>query len=109
LALCQRYFASLGSGVNNTSLGFGISVNTTALAAYVKYPTTMRAQPTAVFNNLQVSNTISYSANCTVSTSYFGTDSALIYAITSAVQTAYQPAHLICTGSTSYLQLSTEL
>jgi hypothetical protein len=109
LANCQRYFASLAGGVLNTSLGVGLSTGASFASVYVKYPVTMRTQPSAVFNTLLVSDQVSYSTAATVTTSYFGTDSANIYASTAAVQTTFRPAHLICNTSASSLQLSAEL
>lgn len=49
LFLCQRYFLTLTSGESapaNDTLGLGVAVSSTVISVPVRYPTTMRTDPT---------------------------------------------------------------
>jgi hypothetical protein len=112
LALCQRYFSKLqndGTG-GDIQLGFGIQQSTTSGQMYIKYPTTMRAEPTASISSLQVSNLRSFSANATLSSISAGFDTANLAVSFSANGFTDAPCCLIISNNTAgFLALSSEL
>jgi hypothetical protein len=112
LSLCQRYFAKLnndGTG-GDIQLGFGIQQSTTSGQIYIKYPTTMRAEPTASISSLQVTNLRSFSANATLSSISPGFDTANLAVSFGANGVTDAPCGLVISNNTAgFLALSSEL
>ena len=80
LALCQRYYARLGSysgGGLYTAYASGLVSASTAAVLYLKYPVNMRATPT-INQSTTAINDNSVQAVTAMSTSYAGTDSAYV-------------------------------
>jgi hypothetical protein len=110
LMLCQRYYQKLGLK-NNAYLGAGNTQTTGQGAVYVKYAMTMRASPTGTFSNLNVGDGYNYGRAVTsFGTSYYGTDSAAITAVTAASDmTANRPLLFYPSSDAGYLELTAEL
>ena len=109
LALCQRYCFKLQTTSNYGPYGMGHGTGTTNFRAIIKYPVTMRAQPTLSFS---AANTFQWSFgnvltliqaaeyaydNCSIGCDTTGTATNSAYLLTSANNT------------TSYIQGSAEL
>ena len=107
LQLCQRYYQRMNSVSAFTVFGSGACNGATTANIYVKYPTTMRSQPTSSQSNLIINTT----ADRTITTTalYAGNDSCLLqYGISGA--TAGHAAVLIANNSTTaFLDFAAEL
>jgi hypothetical protein len=90
-----------------TVFGSGVCGNTTTANIYVKYPTTMRSQPTSSQSTLIISTTADRTISGT--TLYAGNDSCLLqYSVTGV--TAGHGAILIANNSTSaFIDFAAEL
>ena len=112
LIMCQRYYAKLnndGSG-NAVSLGFGVQPSTTQAIVYVKYPVTMRTEPTCSIYQTSVSDLTTFDQSATLQTLYAGYSSASVAVTTSAVGAQFRPAALVINANQAgYLDLSAEL
>lgn len=111
LALCQRYYAKLGGTTSGEGLGAG-NLQDAANSGwfYVKYPTTMRAAPTASYSSLRASNNADY--NLTVSSirgQTNGIDSSNIGFNFSTGGTLYYPVQLQTSATSGFLSFSAEL
>jgi hypothetical protein len=107
LANCQRYYQKMNSISAFTAFGSGVCFATNVANMYVKYPTTMRSQPTSSQSNLIISATAD--RTITGTTLYAGNDSCLLqYAISGA--TAGHGAALIANNSTTaFIDFAAEL
>lgn len=112
LLKCQRYYAKLnndGSG-NAVSLGFGVQSSTTQSVIYVKYPVTMRAEPTCSIYLTSSSDLTTADTPATLSNFYAGYSSASIAVSTAASGAQFRPAALVINiNQAGYLDLSAEL
>jgi hypothetical protein len=107
LANCQRYYQKMTSVSPYTVFGSGVCGQTTNTNVYVKFPTTMRAQPTSSQSNLNIFTTAD--RTITGTTLYAGNDCCLLqYSISGA--TAGHASVLIATNSTTaFIDFSAEL
>jgi hypothetical protein len=107
LANCQRYYQKMTSVSAYTVFGSGVCPNTAAANIYVKYPTTMRSQPTSSQSTLQISTSGNIAIAST--TLYAGNDCCLLqYGVSGA--TAGHGAILIANNSTTaFIDFSAEL
>jgi hypothetical protein len=107
LALCQRYYQRMTSVSAFTAFGSGAMTNAGAANIYVKYPTTMRSQPTSSQSTLIVASTANFAISGT--TLYAGNDCCLLqYAVSGA--TAGHGAVLLANNSTTaFLDFAAEL
>jgi hypothetical protein len=112
LMLCQRYFAKLtydGTG-GEVLVGIGIQSSTTDAWNYVKYPVTMRTEPTASISSLQLSNFRSFSSDATLTAIYAGYDSGTVRCSMAASGTTDAAIFLQIKNNTAgFLALSAEL
>jgi hypothetical protein len=107
LANCQRYYQRMISGSAFTVFGSGVTTNATSANIYVKYPTTMRSQPTSSQSNLIISTTAD--RTITGTTLYAGNDCCLLQYLISGA-TAGHGAILVANNSTTaFLDFSAEL
>jgi hypothetical protein len=107
LANCQRYYQKMNSISAFTAFGAGSCSTTTTANIYVKYPTTMRSQPTSSQSTLIISTTAD--RTITATTLYAGNDCCLLqYGVTGV--TAGHAALLYANNSTTaFLDFSAEL
>jgi hypothetical protein len=104
---CQRYYQKMISGSAFTVFGSGVATNATSANMYVKYPTTMRSQPTSSQSNLIISTTAD--RTITGTTLYAGNDCCLLQYLISGA-TAGHGAILVANNSTTaFLDFSAEL
>jgi hypothetical protein len=112
LMLCQRYFAKMqndGSGAN-VSLGVGTQTTTTDAYINIKYPVTMRSEPTVAISNTEVTDFTNFSNAATLSSNLMGYDSGTITCSYTTGGTANRPIFLIIANNTTgFLSLSAEL
>jgi hypothetical protein len=112
LQLCQRYYAKLthdGTG-NEVLLAIGIQTSTTDTWCYVKYPVTMRTEPTASISSLRLSNFRSFSSTATLTAIYPGFDTGTIRCSMTAGGSPDLPIFLqIENGTAGFIALSSEL
>ena len=112
LALAQRYFAKFsndGTGIGGIAVGFQSS--TTAPTFSIKYPQTMRSEPTVSISSLTSSDHITYDTAVTaLSTVLMGFSSGNIFVTTAIAGVQYRPCSLTITNNTSgFLSLASEL
>jgi hypothetical protein len=112
LSLCQRYYAKLqndGTG-GEVLLGTGLQTSTTNAFVYVKYPVTMRAEPTASISSLRLSNFRSFATDTTLQAIFAGFDTAAVQCSMSAGGAQDAAIFLqITNNTTGFLALSSEL
>jgi len=111
LALCQRYFARLGS-LSGNYVGFGAGIcDTTSIGfIYIKYPVTMRGTPTLSQSNTAVYSTTVAFATSSIGTTYYGGDSLAANINVTGTMTAGRGATLVGNNNASaYVDLSAEL
>jgi hypothetical protein len=112
LSLCQRYFAKMqndGTG-NNVSLGVGTQTDTTNAFINVKYPVTMRSEPTATITNTELTDFTNFSNAATLASISAGFDTATVTVTYSSAGTANRPVFLIVANNTTgNISLSAEL
>lgn len=112
LQLCQRYYAKLtydGTG-GEVVLGTGFQTSSTNAWAYIKYPVTMRTEPTASIFSLRVSNFRSFSTDCSLAGVFAGFDTASLLLTMSASGAQDLPLFLQIQNDTAgFLALSSEL
>jgi hypothetical protein len=112
LSLCQRYYAKLtydGTG-GEVLVGNGLQTNTTSAWLYIKYPVTMRSEPTASITSLSLSNFRSFSNAATLQGISAGYDTAALNCSMSAGGTTDAPILLQIQNNTAgFLALSSEL
>jgi hypothetical protein len=112
LALCQRYFSKLnndGAG-SSTPIASGIQSNTTAAVLCTTFPVTMRAEPTAVFSNLEATDFVGWAAAATQTAFNAGFNTAQIQASHAANGAQYRPVFLrIATDTSGQITFSAEL
>ena len=78
LQLCQRYYAKIGLKAG-AFIGAGNTYSAALGAAYVKYPVTMRTNPTASFSNLTAGDGYNYGRSvASFGSSQIGSDSSQI-------------------------------
>jgi len=113
LALCQRYYQQwTGNGVSTqTIIGLGFQVSTTATAATVYSSVPLRTTPTILFNNLIVSNSVSFDAAVSaIAVTAFSSTSAYLSVITASAGGSGTAIRLSPTSSSSgYFAYSAEL
>jgi hypothetical protein len=112
LAMCQRYYAKLnndGSG-GDITLGFGIQTATTTAIIYIKYPVTMRTEPTATISNLVTSDFVNFSADATLGAIQPAYDSGSLNVSYASNGAQLRPIGLAIKNNTSgFIALSAEL
>jgi hypothetical protein len=112
LALCQRYYAKFtydGTG-SEVLIGTGLQTSTTSGWLYIKYPVTMRSEPTASIATLRLSNFRSFSSPATLQAIYAGYDTAAINCTMGASGATDAPIFLQIENNTAgFLALSSEL
>jgi hypothetical protein len=112
LSLCQRYFAKMqndGTG-NNVSLGVGTQTDATNAFINVKYPVTMRSEPTATITNTELTDFTNFSNAATLASISAGFDTATVTVTYSSAGTANRPVFLIVANNTTgNISLSAEL
>ena len=112
LAMCQRYFSKLnndGSG-GDVALGFGMQSATTTAVMYIKYPITMRTEPTATASNIATGDFVNFTVDSTLNSIQPGYDSASVTVAFASTGAQLRPVALLIRNNTSgYLALSAEL
>ena len=112
LAMCQRYYFRTTSGVDYGTVGFGgIGASTTAGAGFLKYPVTMRTNPTSIdYSTLAVNDTATITAITSV-TANKATPDILDFTWNCASGiTQFRPYKIITNNSSAgYLGVSAEL
>jgi len=111
LQLCQRYFAKLGGTTSNEGLAAG-NLQDVASSGwfYVKYPTTMRAAPTAAFSSLRATNNADYTLTVSsIRGQVSGIDSSNMGFNFSSSGTTYAPVQLQTSATAGFLSFSAEL
>jgi len=111
LALCQRYFARLGSlSGNYVGFGAGMCDTTSTGFIYIKYPVTMRGTPALSQSNTCIYSTTATFATSSLGTVYYGGDSLAANVNVTGTMTAGRGAMLIGNNNASaYIDLSAEL
>lgn len=111
LALCQRYYARLGSlSGNYVGFGAGMCDTTSTGFIYIKYPVTMRGTPTLAQSNTAVYSTTAAFATSSVGTTYYGGDSLAANINVTGTMSIGRGATLIGNNNSSaYVELSAEL
>jgi hypothetical protein len=107
LANCQRYYAKMTSVAAYTVFGSGVCQNTAAANIYVKYPTTMRSQPTSSQSTLQIGTTANYAISST--TLYAGNDCCLLQCNVSGVTAGHGAVLIANNSTTAFLDFAAEL
>jgi len=111
LQLCQRYYWR-ATGPNDSPIGSGLSISTTAASVYVKLPVTMRIVPAVNAISMVITDAANYNASITsVSLVVGGTDAVrLNVACSGGGMTQYRPALMDQLGSgASYTEFNSEL
>jgi hypothetical protein len=112
LAMCQRYYFRTTTGVDYGTVAFGgIGASTTAGAAFLKFPVTMRTNPTAIeFSTLAVNDTASIIAVTSVTLNKATPDTLDLTWNTAAGVTQFRPYKVISNNSAAgYLAVTAEL
>jgi hypothetical protein len=112
LAMCQRYYFRTTSGVDYGTVAFGgIGATTTAGAAFLKYPVTMRTNPTAIeYSTLAVNDTATITAVTSVTLNKATPDTLDLTWNTASGITQFRPYKLVTNNSTTgYLAVTAEL
>jgi hypothetical protein len=107
LAMCQRYYFKLMTSGNDGAIGSGYNDTTSTTYDFVKFPVTMRANPTLSASGLKITGV--YSPSLTINSTIVGTDSATLISTTGSGVTAGQGHLLTLNSSTAYLQGTAEL
>jgi hypothetical protein len=112
LLMCQRYFAKLtsdGSGAD-VVMGMGMQQSTTTAFFYIKYPTTMRAEPTATISGMAVGNQINFTNAATLTLLSPAYDTASLNVSYAAAGAGQLPICLLSqSGVAGSISLSSEL
>lgn len=114
LAACQRYYYRYTAVQANTNFGVGMNQSTTAGNHYIKFPITLRTQPTSVdFSTLNISDYASYGAAITtlaIVGNASGVDTVNVVSGGATGMTSQAPSFLRgTTAGTSYIAFSAEL
>jgi hypothetical protein len=112
LLRCQRYYAELNNDGTGTAvgLGAGVQATTTLGTVFVKYPITMRSEPTISFFSVAATNYIAWDAAATLTSSFPGYASAGVSFSFSANGTGGSPVFLnIAANTAGYIDFSAEL
>jgi hypothetical protein len=112
LAACQRYYFRTTSGVDYGTVGFGgIGATTTAGAGFLKYPVTMRTNPTSIdYSTLAVNDTATITAITTVTANKATPDTLDFTWNCASGITQFRPYKIVTNNSTAgYLGVSAEL
>jgi hypothetical protein len=112
LAMCQRYYFRTTSGVDYGTVAFGgIGTNTTSGAAFLKFPVTMRTNPTAIeYSTLAINDTTAITAITSVTLNKATPDTLDITWNTASGVTQFRPYKVISNNSASgYLAATAEL
>jgi hypothetical protein len=107
LALCQRYYQKMTSVSLFTCFGSGMCPNTTTANIYIKYPNTMRSQPTSSQSTLVIATTTDRTITSTVL--YAGNDSCLLQCGVSGVTTGHGAILYASNSTTAFLDFAAEL
>ena len=107
LALCQRYYAKLGSLGSSAFVAFGVGRfnNATSADVYIKYPVSMRSSPTVSASNVGISGA-TFSSLGSV---FAGTDTLLLGVNCSGATTGQSALLLGNNSSSAFVDLSAEL
>jgi len=112
LLMCQRYFAKMqndGTGADAT-LAMGMQQSTTQAFFCVKYPVTMRAEPSATISGLAVGDQIAFTNAATLANIFPTYDTATITATFAAAGAQYRPCCLLILNNTAgFITFSSEL
>ena len=112
LALCQRYFAKLsGDGSSTSGLGNGFNYTASSSSITIKYPVTMRAEPTVTQANITITDNTSYDAVVTsIGTALMGFSSGLVFLNHGSSGTQFKVCNLVTTSDVNgFLALTAEL
>ena len=112
LALCQRYFQSYNGdgGAVKAVMPYQSAASTGELDAYMVLPVRMRSAPTAAISNLTAYDGNTTAASLTSITTYNNTSSIFGCYFGVSGLTAFRPYMVMtASGTTGYLQLSSEL
>ena len=109
LSMCQRYYWKM-TGQNFTSYGTGGTASTSSGFATVMYPATMRSAPTITTSNVYADDVTTITNLITVTTAYYGQNSARLGFTFPSGGAAYRPI-MIDAGpaSNSYIDATSEL
>ena len=112
LLMCQRYYAKLqndGSGAD-AGLGLGLQTATTTAKIFVKYPVTMRTEPTVIGSNVVVSDFTNFTNDATVNSIQAAYDTCNLTVSFTAAGVQLYPIGLSIKNNTSgYVAFSAEL
>ena len=112
LQLAQRYFAKLqndGSG-SDVTVGIGVQQSGTGATFYVKYPVTMRAEPTASSSSVSVTDHIGFTNAATLTSTSAAYDSCSLSFIHASAGAVYRPIFLdVSPSTTGFIAFSAEL
>ena len=112
LQLAQRYFAKLqndGSG-SDVTVGIGVQQSGTGATFYVKYPVTMRAEPTASSSSVSVTDHIGFTNAATLTSTSAAYDSCSLSFIYASAGAVYRPIFLdVSPSTTGFIAFSAEL
>jgi hypothetical protein len=115
LALCQRYYAQLGSVSGGSgayaALGAGYCTSGTNFNVYCKHPVSMRSAPTVTFSSIYAVSYPNQPAVTSINATYPGSDSSMISFAASAGGLTAGNGTLVATSGTTagYIGLSSEL
>ena len=112
LIMCQRYYAKMqndGTGADAT-LAMGMQQNTTQAFFCVKYPVTMRAEPTVAISNLAVGDQVVFTNAATLGNIFPTYDTATVTVTFTAAGAQYRPCCLLILNNTAgFITFSSEL
>jgi len=109
LALCQRYYAKMGSTSGNGACGAGVARSSVASNVFIKLPVTMRTIPTISYNTAYLNfNSDVYQPVTSNSGVQGGTDSVNYFPNCASGMTTGYPV-LLAMGAGGYVDFSSEL
>jgi len=110
LANCQRYYYRNVASNANAGMGCtGAFGSTSTLVASVQYPVPMRTTPTATQSGCSNSNGAVASAISGITTSYYGTSTALVQFVSGASFAAGNGGYVFAPSTSAYVDFSAEL
>jgi hypothetical protein len=112
LALCQRYYARFNNdGAGDPLIANGYQYATTGAVFSIKFPQTMRVEPTMSLANLTISDNSSYGTAVTsINSQNSGFSVGGLYLNMASNGALFRPANLfIANNTTGFLDLSAEL
>jgi hypothetical protein len=109
LALCQRYYQQLGN-VQYATIANGYQINiTTRSRFYVAPLSEMRAAPTGIASDLQVTDRTSFGVSATIQSLVASTNRIYLVMDHASVGATNRPIDLTPSNNASFLSLSSEL